>query len=500
MGGIPDQFLFINKTAKSSSLSHSRPVEKFNIYSHAQSKSHKSRKRCGDNSSRGRDPPFAISSSRLAPENCVSRLSSGRVSEAKDRQLESAVPSPRAQLNEDAVDPFFCSSTIIDAKDQALLYYPFISFLETTFKAESLSDFKIKTDFRHRQAVTERLQRCVVSELILYTTLAYSASCMRWTVGESDPERPAELYILKAIKALQRRLEQSVAVDSWLILSIYALAVSEMWALQFDAATTHLKMMCHFVEKFGGLSALDPYLMESILLCDKYVAIGRFEPSILPLDWEPSPLPRVKMTKIKAHASRTIPNIAQGFFGLVEDVLGAELSRIIRDIVTCIQVAEYLSTESSRDTDEQRWLFLRHQALTSRLISLQPRTPIQYCTRIALIVWLLKITAYFGAQRWSKNLLPRLKAAIIRISDRNEWIPSTLLFWMTCLGAMTAEYTEERDWFLARTYELARSLDIVIEKQSFRRLLQKYLFIGSEDGLQFFRMVRAVRELATEVQ
>lgn len=55
-------------------------------------------------------------------------------------------------------------------------------------------------------------------------------------------------------------------VDTWLILSINALAVSEMWAQKYKAATAHLKITRQFVTRFGGWTKLDTSLMESILL------------------------------------------------------------------------------------------------------------------------------------------------------------------------------------------------------------------------------------------
>ena len=514
MANIPDQFLFINKNAKSGSLSHSRRKEKADIYSHVHSKYHKDKRLpkplagLGATVVKSKSEDLVAAAIRVgqtAPTSLVKSTSSVPKAPHKQRKtepcdlIELSAPSPRVQLNASAVDPFYCSSITIDAKDRTLLRYPFTSFVETTFNAESLiSHFTDSLAFRHKKAVTERLQRCVKDDLMMYTTLAYSASCKRWTLGEDEPERPAEMYILKAIEVLRLRLQRDELVDTWLLLSIYALAVSEMWAQHYDAATAHLKMICHFVDQLGGISNIEPYLMESILLCDKYVAIGKFEPPMLSLDWEPTSFPRLKMMKIQSSVKPILSSLGQGFLGLVGGVLGDKLLRIINDIVTCVQVAEFMTKESKPDENDQRWLFLRNQALVSHLLSLQSQSWVQECTRIALITWMLKITAYFGAQRWSKRLLPKLKAAIIRLELGTEWSPSTLLLWMTCLGAMTAEYTDEREWFLSRISLLARSLDIKVEKEAFRQILQRYLFLESEDGLQFFRMVRAAREMQDE--
>jgi len=84
-----------------------------------------------------------------------------------------------------------------------------------------------------------------------------------------EQERPAELYILKAIEVLRSRLENGQVVDSRFVLSVYALAVSQMWAQNYEVATAHLKMVGHFVVQLDGVTSLGPCVMESILLCDK---------------------------------------------------------------------------------------------------------------------------------------------------------------------------------------------------------------------------------------
>ena len=398
-----------------------------------------------------------------------------------------------------AIDPFYCTSAALDAKDQRLLFYPFTSFVETTYSAEALSWMAPSTVFRHREAVVERLRHCVADELTMYSTLAYCASCIRWSIGEKERERPPEYYILKAIEALKIRLLKADVVDTWLILSIYELAASEMWADNYGAATAHLKMIRHLVIQLGGLTKLNPYLMEGILLCDKYVAMGRFEAPIFCLDWEPGSLPAQEMLKVQLQVESSLSALARGFFDLDEQVLGPKLLQIIDDIRICAIVSQQRETQGIVDASYQHWLFLRHQANCCRLLSLKSSSETQECCRFALIVWLLKITGYFGAQRWSKRLLPDLKAAILRLDIAGEWCPLVLMFWMTSLGAMTAEYTDEREWFLERTLKVARSLGIELDKEPFRCILKRFLFLKCEDGLQFFRMVRAAREMQEEV-
>lgn len=516
MDSLPDQFLFVNKSARSASLSHSHPDEGFFIHSHVHSKYHKQRRQKSQRSLLSKLPSSnerttSSSTPKKTKTTGVSKKSGGLVttnivSEQKSpkedisdvqEQLHCRLGSSATPKLIDAVaiDPFYCTSAALDAKDQRLLFYPFTSFVETTFNAESLSWMTSSTAFRHREAVVQRLRRCVVDELTMYSTLAYCASCIRWATGEKERERPPEHYVLKAIEALKKRLEQADIVDTWLILSIYSLAASEMWAQNYGAATAHLKMTRHLVTQVGGLTKLDHYLMEGILLCNKYVAIGGFEVPIFSLDWEPGPLPVQELRQIQVEVEDPLSDLAQGFLDFDEQILGPRLLHIIEDIRICALVSQRMETQRIGDSSDQHWLFLRHQANCCHLLSLRTSSEVQECCRFALIVWLLKITGYFGAQRWSKRLLPDLKAAIVRLDHAGEWCPLVLMFWMTSLGAMTAEYTEERDWFLKRTIKAAGSLGIEPEKEPFRCMLKKFLFLKSEDGLQFFRMVRAAREL-----
>lgn len=500
-------------------MTHSNPEERFFIHSHVHSKYHKNKRPTRQRSLLPESPSssnytFPLSTSKTSRTANNSEKSKGfNVPKLISRQEhpKQAIPDIQGSsyselgssalhkfIDPTAIDPFYCTSTALDAKEQRLLYYPFTKFIETTFNAESLSGMTSSKMFRHREAIIGRLRRCVVDNLTMYSTLAYSASCMRWAIGEKERERPPELYVLRAIEALKIRLETAEVVDTWLILSIYALAVSEMWAQNYEAATAHLKMTRHLVIQFGGLTKLDPYLMESILLCDKYVATGKSEAPIFTLDWEPGSLPAQKMLKIQTEVEPLLSDLAQGFFDLEKHILGPGMLQVIDDIHVCAQASQHFGTQETIDPFDQHWLFLRHQAIFCRLLSIPTRTEIQECCRIALIVWLLKITLYFGAQRWSKRLLPGLKAAILRLENAGEWCPLVLMFWMTSLGAMTAEYTDERDWFLDRTMKAARSLRMKPDKEPFRRVLKKFLFLKCEDGLQFFRMVRAVRELQDE--
>lgn len=360
--------------------------------------------------------------------------------------------------------------------------------------------------FRHRQAVANRLQRCVVDKLTLYTTLAYCSNCLQWAIGErAIPDRPSEYYNRKAITALKYRLaDPDPALDQWLILSIYALGVSDMWARNYDAATSHMQILRHFVLRFGGMKKLDPYLMESLILGDRYLAVGKFASPMLPFDWDPGAFSKQGNSPISSADSPGLgpAQLAKGFFELDHGDLHLEILEMVGDILESLRFSHYLNIQKrTRDPKIERWLFLRHQAIIYRLLQLPTMSgSIQECCRIALMIWLLKITAYHGAARVARGLLTRLADALGSLCSENPpTVPGLkLLFWIHCLGAMTAEYTAERDWFLRRTLESARILGVWVEKDEFWKILEQFLVLNSEGGLQFARMVRAVERMRDE--
>ena len=503
---IPDQFLFINKTPRSKSLSHSKPEERFNIHSHVHSKHHKNKRAI---------KIFQSPTERTNGQGLV-------VPEDRDRERgpwnvafgskSVGLISPiLAQPGMSYPDPFDCAAISIDPQEHRLLQYPFPAFIRISFTAEAMSmepEAIVYRDFRHRKAITDRLQRCIVDQLTLYSTLAFCANCVRWAVGEQAiPDRPTEYYNLKAIEVLKHRLCKSdAAPDSWLVMAIYALGVSDMWARNYEASTSHLQIIRHFVLKIGGMNSLEPYLMESLILGDKYLAIGKFAPPILPFDWDPGRFPKQKWSKLTANVDfSTLGSgaLASGFFELDRSTLNPEVLAIVGDILEALRVAYCLDTPRRiSDPESQHWLFLRNQAFVYRLLIL-PTKPgtLQECCRVALLVWLLKITAYFGPPLTAKRLLSRLKAAICDLDDEDlqRRPEAELLFWIQCLGAMTAEYTVEREWFLRQTVESATLLKIKIEKEHFWQILGKYLRLNSEGGLQFARMVRAARGIQIEL-
>jgi hypothetical protein len=516
MSPIAGRFHFVNKSAQSLSLSHSDAEEKFYIQSYIQSKHQKKPRRTTQlikqpttehSTQQDAVPPpsqatkdFVVVPSSQPPEQRYGRQLHDQAPSC--RRVESLTRLSRAVPAGNGSDPFHSTPVTIDVCTYRLLQYPFSGFVETTFRAESLGlqnqASLSPSNFRHRHAVTERLRRCIDDKMVMYATLAYCSSSIRFTKGNIGEERPPEFYILKAIETLRSRLQQPDPVDGWLILSIYALSVSEMWASNHEASAAHLKIIRHFIAQVGGIHKLEPYVMESLILGDKYLALsylalGKSVPPILPLDWDPRQMFPARVQILQITHNPVLDHLASALFALDEEVLSQDMQIVIADLVACLQIAHSICESPDADPADERWLFLRHQALIYRLLSTSTTNIVQECCRIALLVWMLKVTKYFGAQRCSRSLLPHLKDTLLKLEPDVVYANVELVFWITCVGAMTAEETQERDWYVRQTAQLASEIGLEPKEEQYKAVLRRYLFLKSEQGAQMTKLVRAVQ-------
>jgi hypothetical protein len=370
-----DGVFFVNKGIDSESLSHSSTDEKYEIQSHVQSK----RRKCHWLAKQlSRKAALAATAHAHSLDHCPhydiseSFSSSSQSSTPEPMSLEDLPRNlqpdsekrsqgriPRVYPTNNAFDPFHCTSVSIDFSTNRLLQYTFTNFAQSTFRAEALGPpARTAAPSRNQSAMVRRLQRCVEDEMLMYATLAYGSSCLRWTLGKQHRERLPEFYIGKTLELVRLRLlRPGEPIDSWLILSIYALSVSEMWnaipemrrmtsqiSEMYDgsgvtASTTHLKMLRHLVEEVGGMTSLDPYVMESLILGDKYRALYQMLPPIFDLTWDPGPVPLWRRGDAGIQDSLPLPELGAGFVETAEQDLGLDIRAIISDTVDYFRIA-----------------------------------------------------------------------------------------------------------------------------------------------------------------
>jgi hypothetical protein len=112
---------------------------------------------------------------------------------------------------------------------------------------------------------------------------------------------------VKAIRGVRERLsviaEDHSAPDDWLMLSIYSLAITALWSAvpemghqrgslsrgapaqpggnyysALDACRVHISAALRVVHEMGGWDSFHPYIIDSFILADKFLAIAQLSP------------------------------------------------------------------------------------------------------------------------------------------------------------------------------------------------------------------------------
>ena len=438
-------FFFVNKTAKSTSLSHGKPDEAFFIQSYVQS--------------------------RVRRQKRSAKQMSTSVESTATEESSPGTTAIVPMYQEPTTSPI-----TLEEVTYKLLQYPMSNFIINDFSAESLSLVASPVSnlpFRHREAVITKLQRCMQDEMLLYGALANSASCIRWAVGSEPRGQQPEHYMLKAIGHLKRQLRQG-RFDRWSLLCMLDIGMADFWNGNFDAAAAHLKMIGSGIDRVGGLETLDPYILETLILADKYLALRRGSPPVLSIE--------VLMPEVRP----TVPTTAYGtaFFESGSETLNPLLASILEDIILLL---------GQMRLEEEHALFLRHQIVFYRLLHFKADSRIDEVCRLGTITWLLKLTSSLQAGRAAKELLPLLRKTL-------EWTPSdgcavSICLWTATVGAQCAEFMEERSWFIRRAAELGLLAGVSPEKSIYAAFLKGFFFLPSEQhGLQFKRMVLRIRD------
>ena len=153
----------------------------------------------------------------------------------------------------------------------------------------------------------ERLRRCIGDEMLMYSTLAYSSGLVAWINGnqqQQQRQQSPEYFIGRALPAVRRQIQDlKQLTNTWLLLSIYSLTITELWDnapdlwtndlarcptihnkqnASFTAARTHLRALLSMVRDIGGLDKIGPYITESMILADEFTSTSMTMP-ILPL-------------------------------------------------------------------------------------------------------------------------------------------------------------------------------------------------------------------------
>ena len=524
---IPQPFFFVNKNKDSKFLSRGKDDEAFYIQSYVQSRIRKQKSRAKQvqkfqqASVHSQNPSVAAPYKTTTQRGSRNPQKTNQQTHEESRNKRESPLGLRSAIRNDAgrdatghyqstaiapalglqpihgysLDPFDSASIPIDEHTYQLLQYPFSSFVVNQAAAECLGclvDPVKKGPFRHNAAIISKLRRCVEDGMVMYAALAASASCIQWAVGDTSKNgKSPEYYMLKAIELLKARLQLAAHVDCWSIMAMRDLSGSCLFITDPAAAKVHMNMLMDCIRKLGGPSCIDRYTWEHVILTDKYLALSTHSRPTFPLFWDPGPLSLANTNEIPVDVTESLVTMGDAFRQADHHLLDHSLLILVDDIITCVQAAHYVAW----DSEVEHCFFLRHQSFIYRLLAMQTNDAINETCRLGLLLWLLKITATLGSDRAAKRYLPNLRHALSDIlvnKDAHKGIFS-LALWATTVGARTAEFVDERKWFVQSATDLGDAIGLPPEKESYRAFLQRYLYVPFEEGLQFARMVKVIR-------
>ncbi|KAL7948129.1 hypothetical protein V8C42DRAFT_275297 [Trichoderma barbatum] len=506
--------LFVNKTQTSRVLSRSKAEERAAILSHVQNK-----RRQHEAEASHRLKPWSkfvntlstLDDSKASQTDTVKLKFVAFVKESKHQKQRDTSESRRLQSLSTALkpsynssDPFHCTIANVDAGTHAILHITFSHASRANFLAESFAPSSMllqQLPMRHDAMFQLRLRRCVKDEKLMYSTLAYGSSLTGWMMGRFDSTTQPEYFLDKALRAVRNYLAiPGYKVDDWLLLSMYALAVTEMWnglpvmwrrspqrhamvtklgSHGFAACRMHLKALLQVVNSAGGWEKFDPYVLDSVILVDRYMAISQGRPPVIPITWDPGPLPCSIREELRITGHSVLPLLGTNLF---PEPLPKELESALRDLVEYCRIASEAWAWSSIGPEAEAWLFRRLQAISCRLlfhIHDEHITHVQRCICFATLTFISSSIAAKGPQVSAQYAAAQLFLLLQEEHHATEELEMSkgLYFWLLSMGSLVAE---PQTWFLE---QLAKHCDEgEVSDFSLQARLEPYLYLPSRQG------------------
>lgn len=229
------------------------------------------------------------------------------------------------------------------------------------------------------------------------------------------------------------------------------------------------------------------------------------------LDWEPPAWSQPHVTFDTAATRRDGAMSGQSFFvtgnGMMID---DKIEGIIRTVISLVKVHNWGSAQETPIPGLERWLYLKTQAVSHRLLCHQTESLRQKTLRIALMLWILTITEYVGAQAAAYMYLQQLQD--VETEDvETEDAAAGLILWINCVGAMIAlpaaklrcpsqgtcecQSHGQADFFVSRVAMLASRLNLAQHVGEYRRFLEGYFYMEDRQGERLTQLVEAVGAL-----
>lgn len=355
-------------------------------------------------------------------------------------------------------DPFLCTAVGTDAEGAMhLLAHPVSTHLSRlTFLAEALAPVEVVSG-RNRsardQAREARRRACVHDELLMYSSLAHVTCSMSWYRG--TPCSPqSEYFTYRTLEAVRARLNNNCGNNESthsLMISILTLAFVELWkgSPSVWQQKNPVLVRQHFDNcrlHLKALMALSERL-RGLRYISAYVLGGMllvdrnaafFTSSEPILSSFWDPLPLEPFPGCAKQADQYLSVLGSAF---PKHNLQADLQDILENIAKLCRLAEFVWTQSEEDVGalQENWLYRRCQSLHHQLLRFRPLGLIEKCVKAAALAFLLTTTAHASSQFRSRIAARKLLEIVAEAAFVHSRDDRRLLLWCLCTGLMVEQ-------------------------------------------------------------
>jgi hypothetical protein len=416
------------------------------------------------------------------------------------------------------VDPFKSSSVPITSE-----VFGFLRHFTETFPAgaiqtqvqNALSPGPGKPRSSESMGATKIVQECVADPKHMYSVLALTSHQIKYLIGHKLPrmDRP-EFYMAKALEGLRKTLDPDEVntVSQQVVLDFSWMATAEAYRENFTGAMAYQRINAFVVRKMGGFEKVEPFVREMCRIGDIFISSLNMTPPIYGLFGDPGAISEEFRAEID---KRILPQRRMGFAFLGhQDVWSPAMSDMIADMLDVVQAAQFLWAfpESDISSEDRDWVLRRSHALTLRLLSMVPTSPVttfeeavQESCRLCMILWLFYVLAGTtgipsepGTLKRVRNIMPehtrRLRQSV-ELTDSMDtyggrWGPhKELWIWVAAFG--TLSFKTDGCWFALELRAECKTRGIYTY-DSLATITSKYLSLDRLEQLSNRKLARTL--------
>jgi hypothetical protein len=345
-------------------------------------------------------------------------------------------------------------------------------------------------------------------ELHMLALLTAASARMKYVerIHFGRPDLPEQLADA-ALRLLRRYVAQGRPVTPELIHSMLCLWAIESYRRNWNAVSMHRNMIMYLVDTFlGGFGNLDVYIRRMLWVADRFQAAATQTPAAVQEMWETEDLsPQQYACALTAIRKQGRRPTGQGFAQLSQ-MFSPEFQKVLDEALhlCCIFQCHWIGVSETAPIPSRDWALARAYSIVDELLNFREESrggsplsqseklnkeAIQDCVRLALVVWLAFFPASPPYSPASRNItssslrvaidarpLRKRLGGILASQPSCSKDESILLFWISALGAVASELTENQEWFAIQFQAFAKRLG-VFSWQSFAPINESFLLL-----------------------